>query len=262
MLGYAGGISEDPEAPDRPLVGMSLVRVPVRPDAFSTQESREQLQKELDALLRSSNAYLSNEHHSGFETRAIVKEGSLDVATYITSSLDTLLSKPYLKAIGAWLSGYALTSIGLGTSAYTPQATFRALNKLENIIKDQCRFVGQYILHRVSTVRDRNAIHQEARPALIRNLNQLYDALEVCVGSASIMKRSNAMVRARNHIRTLSDTVDRTNDRNALYKLIQPLTARLKAIQPSGIKAGNEADAIQKFNSAREQFLASLKGLI
>lgn len=262
MPRYVRKASYREDTPDRPIVGMAVIDVPILPDAFQTEEQQQLFANELDMIADRIGLYIGNEED--FEAKSSVREGSLAVDIVITAKLSIVLSPVYL--VGAGLISYAAYKAAehfdrLPDDEYS-RIVFQGIRILEKRLYSICTMLKQYVLIRVSTYRDLKSISNEARTGLLGNLSRLADAVEVCIGTAGMVKRKNAMIRVRNNLSTLSDTIDRDSDRKQIKRIVRPLIVKLEKIDEVQLKAANEeSEAARKYNEALDRAKQILENL-
>lgn len=96
MPGYARKASYREDTPDRPIVGMAVIDVPILPDAFQTEEQQQLFENELDMIADWIGLYIGNEED--FEAKSSVREGVWQLTLSLPQNSVSFYLRPTLSA--------------------------------------------------------------------------------------------------------------------------------------------------------------------
>lgn len=242
--------------PDLPLVGQSVIRIPFLPEEVSTPEGKADFQDEFNRLA----ANVGRKFHHDLKVEVHVKEGSLILDVFFNCELSVLLSMDNLKALGMLSDSPVWRGVEKGTELYVAIVTCRSIRRLEGKMRDFCRTFKKYALMRFDAMgplvsgkgasADELSGWGEARGGILGMLARLFDAVDVCRGSADLARRVTRMRQVHNTVKTLDAAIIRQEDRDFLCGLILPLVRTIGEAKPSGDNV--EAD-VAAFNEARQK---------
>ena len=257
MSGDRRGVLFKEEFPDLPLVGHTFIHMKHLPEKFGRRpELLDDLRQELSEIANDS----SLEFHDELITEAHVTEGSLFVDIFFNCELQTLLSKDNLELLRVY-EDIVIDGARRGTQLYVAHQTFKAIKRLHRKMYKLCIALKNYIYLRASlakhiTNRRVQEVKGEARGGLLGILSRLYDASNVCQGTAQIKYKLNSITSIRNSLKTMDDILIREEDRKFMCKLLAPVVDDIP--NPSDRDFAEGGEEAKKYLSVKEEVRALL----